>query len=164
MANIITKMIENGNLINIVSCVFTVLALVFTVYLWLLDHLSEDEAKYIKEKPILLRALKECQDILENSDSLEKTLEAIYDINRRMEVILNYRFWIRSKQKEEYDKIIEYHRDCRYMISTIQRSMETDETDSLLRIKPLDKPKLEELLSDYRGELSYIIELVQDYK
>ena len=50
------------------------------------------------------------------------------------------------------------------MISTIQRSMETDETDSLLRIKPLDKPKLEELLSDYRGELSYIIELVQDYK
>ena len=45
-------------IINIVSCIFTIAALVFTMYLWLLEQLSGEETRFVEGKAGYISALK----------------------------------------------------------------------------------------------------------
>ncbi len=163
MGAFISAILKNGNLIDIVSCVFTVLALVFTLYFWLLDHLSEDETKFIEGKPETLAALNACLDTIDHSEDPQKILDAVWDVNKRMEVILNYRFWARSKQKEEYNRINGFYRDSRYLISTLRRSQEKRE-DSLVGLGTLNEAEIRDIRTDYRKVLYYIIEFIENWE
>ncbi len=163
MGAFISAILKNGNLIDIVSCVFTVLALVFTLYFWLLDHLSEDETKFIEGKPETLAALNACLDTIDHSEDPQKILDAVWDVNKRMEVILNYRFWARSKQKEEYNRINGFYRDSRYLISTLRRSQEKRE-DSLVGLGALNAAEIRDIRTDYRKVLYYIIEFIENWE
>ena len=163
MGAFISAILKNGNLIDIVSCVFTVLALVFTLYFWLLDHLSEDETKFIEGKPETLAALNACLDLIDHSEDPQKILDAVWDVNKRMEVILNYRFWARSKQKEEYNRINGFYRDSRYLISTLRRSQEKRE-DSLVGLGTLNEAEIRDIRTDYRKVLYYIIEFIENWE
>ena len=153
--------------INIISCAFTVLALVFALYLWLLDHLIEDEAKYIAHRAKMLAALRESLAEINGSVSSETLLKAIQRVNVHLETALNYRFWTRSKQREEYNKINVFYRDSLYLVSTLRRSLESEtipgEHKSLLSISSLEAEQLEDIRSDYYDGLTFIIEFIENW-
>ena len=177
MLDFITKMIDNGNLIDIISCVFTVAALIFTLYFWMLDHLSEEESEFIKSKSGILDTLtdklvkiKELRSIQPDDEEDTKTLlAAIADVNKQMEVILSYRFWARGKQKDAYLKVNDFYRDSKYAVSTIRRSLDNKENDiaderSLVSIQPLCKEELDDIISDYQKGLSFTIEFIENWE
>ncbi len=177
MLDFIVKMIDNGNLIDIISCVFTVAALIFTLYFWMLDHLSEEESEFIKSKSGVLDTLidkrakiKELESIQPDDEEDTKTLlAAIDDVNKEMEVILSYRFWARGKQKDEYLKVNDFYRDSKYAVSTIRRSLDNKEPSSendrsLVSIAPLRKEELDDIISDYQKGLSFTIEFIENWE
>lgn len=153
--------------INIISCAFTVLALVFALYLWLLDHLIEDESKYIAHRAKMLAALRKSLAEINGSVRSEKLLKAIQRVNAHLETALNYRFWTRSKQRKEYNKINAFYRDSLYLVSTLRRSLESEtipeEHKSLLSISSLEAEQLEDIRSDYYDGLMFIIEFIENW-
>lgn len=177
MHHIIQTLSSYDALIDIISCVFTVLALVFTLYFWLLDHLSEDESKFIEGKEKFLKELKECLDTISDNKDPEVLLPIVQKVNNKLEVILNYRFWVRSKKKEDYKKINVFYADSKYLISTIRRYVEAKEdqgsnaavesremeSGSLVRIPVLGEEDLEDIQSDYRNGLMYIIDFIESW-
>lgn len=161
---------EYDAIIDIVSCVFTVLALIFTLYFWLLDHLGEDEAKFIEGKEKFLKSLYKClrvMDDLHSNSDLQPLLKTLIKVNNKLEVILNYRFWARSKKKEEYKKINQFHYDTRYLISTLQRAMEAQNAPivdgSLINMPELEPNEIEDIKADYRKGLYYIIDFLENW-
>ena len=166
--NIWIKMIENGNLVDIISCIFTIMALVFTLYFWLLDHLSEDETSFIKGRMNTLAILNASLNVIKDSSDPDQLLQAVSDVNKELEVILNYRFWARSKQKDEVGKINEFYSDSRYLVSTIRRHQDAQKTPeagrSLVGIPSLEPEELEDIRSDYQNGLSYVIEFIENWR
>ncbi len=178
MAELFEGLAKYEAVIDIVSCVFTVLALVFSLYLWLLDHLSEDEYKFIEGKEEFVESLNKClktidgsQDSQDNEDRdiqdarspLKDLLENLEEVNSKLEVILNYRFWARSKRKEEYNKISRFHFDTRYLISTLRRSMEPNIRYSLLNMPELKQEEIDDIKVDYKKGLYYIIDFLEHW-
>ncbi|MBE5826408.1 MAG: hypothetical protein E7307_07190 [Butyrivibrio sp.] len=167
MHTIIQTLSSYDALIDIISCVFTVLALVFTLYFWLLDHLSEDESKFIEGKEEFLNELRECLKTIDNNDEPKALLTNVQKVNNKLEVILNYRFWVRSKKKDDYKKINVFYADSKYLISTIRRYVEAQESkaggDSLVGIPALGKEDLDDIQSDYRNGLMYIIDFIESW-
>ena len=167
MHHIIQTLSSYDALIDIISCVFTVLALVFTLYFWLLDHLSEDESKFIEGKEEFLNELRECLKTINNNGEPKALLPIVQKVNNKLEVILNYRFWVRSKKKEDYKKINVFYADSKYLISTIRRYVEAQEaeadSDSLVGIPALGKEDLDDIQSDYRNGLMYIIDFIESW-
>ena len=166
---------QGDKLVDIISCLFTVAALFFSLYLWLLDHVSDDEAEFISKKAELLTELNKHRERLKalsktlqpGSDNAKEFLEILKDVSSRMEVVLSYRFWVRSKQREEYEKICEFHRDSRYLISALNRSDESGsipaEAESLVGIA-LDEKQMEDIREDYYEGLMYIIEFIENWE
>ena len=157
-------------IIDIVSCAVTVLALVFSLYLWLLDHLSEDEYKFIEGKEKFVESLNNClktidkdQHGLDSVSPLKNLLDNLQEVNDKLEVILSYRFWARSKRKEEYNKISQFHFDTRYLISTLRRSLETDKKESLLTMPELRQEEIDDIKVDYKKGLYYIIDFLENW-
>ena len=175
-------------MVDIISCVFTVIALAFTLYLWLLDHLSEDESKFIENKAKILDALKaSLSDILSReereqlrasipvpetagSESLnaKMLLTAVQKVNDQLEVVLNYRFWARSRQRAEYEQIRAFYRDSRYLVSMLRRYEESgtleSARDSLISINAMDGELLEDIRTDYRDGLAFIVEFIENWE
>ena len=176
MAAFFAKILDNGNLIDIISCVFTVMALVFTLYFWLLDHLSEDESKFIEGKSetlaVLNKSLKTTEDLMNSKefseDDFDRMRQAIEDVNKKLEIVLNYRFWARSRQKEEYAKVSEFYRDSRYLISTIRRCQESpgqkNDQTSIVGIQTLDPDQVADIRSDYLKGLYFVIEFIENWE
>ena len=177
MLDFFIKIIDNGNLIDIISCVFTVAALIFTLYFWLLDHLSGEESEFLKSKSDVLETLNgsltkikalECIQA-EEKNGIQTLLDAIGDVNKQMEVVLSYRFWARGKQKNAYQKVNDFYRDSKYAVSTIRRSLENKENAtaderSLVSIPPLCKEELDDIISDYQKGLSFTIEFIENWE
>ncbi len=171
MLDFISKMIDNGNVIDIISCVFTVAALIFTLYFWLLDHVSEEETEFLKKKPGLLGTLnkslnkiKEIEHSKKDEKDDSRTLfNAMSEVNKQMEIVLNYRFWTRGKYKDAYLKVNNFYKDSKYAASAIHRSLEEDDT-SLVSIKSLRRDELEDIRSDYQKGLSYTIEFIENWE
>ena len=165
MKEILESISQYDYLIEIISCVFTVLALVFTLYFWLLDHLSEDESKFIEGKEKSINELNMCLDTISDSRDPQAFLDMVQNVNNQLEVILNYRFWPRSRQKEEYKKINEFFQDSKYLISTIRRYIEAQKTpelgDTLIGIASLNNDEIEDIQSDYKNGLRYIINFIE---
>lgn len=159
---------RSDTIINIVSCLFTVLALVFTLYFWLLDHLSADEAKFIEKKKKYLARLKDCLEILKHSQKPTEILNVIRCVNDILEIILSYRFWANSSLKRDYNAIHEFYTDSRFIISTLQRSIESNNASkqnrSLAYIPELSGPEMEDIKSDYLNGLLYIINFIENWK
>lgn len=154
---------QGGSMADLISCVVTVLALAFTLYFWLLDHLSEDESKFIEGRKKTLASLKKSYDSIKTSPVAANTLlEAVQNVNRRLEVVLNYRFWGRSRQREDYEKVNVFFQDSRFLISTLRRSMEWQDT-SLVGIPALDDRMLEDIRADYADGLAYVIEFLNNW-
>ncbi len=173
MAEFLFKIIDNGNLIDIISCVFTVLALMFTLYFWLLDQLSEEESKFIENKASLLKSLNKNLALLSptNQDvpSAQDMLYVAESVNEQLEVVLNYRFWSRGKQRDEFAKVYDFFRDSRYLVSTLQRvkeqngGRETAEKESLVAISALKPRELSDIRAEYQKGLSYTIEFFENW-
>lgn len=209
LASFFSRVFGNGNWADIISCIFTIIALAFTLYFWLLDHLSEDESKFIEGKTGTLDALdtslktivkhKEppcAEDETEaqaaegrenaKAEDVKEVLEAISEVNKRLEVILNYRFWARSRQKEEYARISKFYRDSRFLISTMRRYRESvagedavavpssgpvipesrdlkNDGRSLLSIETFQNSDLWDVCTDYEKGLNYIIEFIENW-
>ena len=176
VADSVLKMIDIENLIDIISCVFTVGALVFTLYFWLLDHLNEEESEFIKNKYDVLKVLKKSYNTIKYPDCVlingeadcTVLLRAIYDASKQMEIILSYRFWARSKYKDTYLRVNNFYRDSKYTISTIRRSIEKDvsftDEKSLVYIGNLSLDEIEDIRSDYEMGLSYTIEFIENWE
>ena len=147
--------------IDIISCVFTIVALIFTLYLWLLDQLSGEESQFIEHKSQYIKDLKEYKDHISDiqtksipeyqisespendrkklyDDLLDKFHENVENVNNLLSVIVSYRFWTRNAQKTDFEKIQDFLADSRYLSSTIMRCREGDDDDSLIEIKPDD--------------------------
>ena len=177
MLDFFVKIIDNGNLIDIISCVFTVAALIFTLYFWLLDHLNDEESEFLKAKSGILdqldSSLKKIKDpgciMKDGNNDPGVLLDEIEDVNKQMEVVLSYRFWTRGKQKETFLKVNDFFRDSKYAVSTIRRSLEHKELsstgdESLVSITPLGKDELEDIRSDYQKGLSFTIEFIKNWE
>ena len=154
-------------LISLFSCIVTILALVFTLYLWLLDQMSDEEAKFLEGKKEFLTILYNSLNIAQNSKEPMTMLKLLQDVNDQLEIVMNYRFWARTKRKEEYNKINEFYQDSKYMISTIRRFLEAERAKdlgrSLIAIPDLDESELDDIQSDYRNGLSFIIEFMENW-
>ncbi|MCR4588535.1 MAG: hypothetical protein K5682_09025 [Lachnospiraceae bacterium] len=158
---------QYDSLIDIVSCLFTVLALVFTLYLWLLDHLSDDESKFIEGKAGYLATLNASVKAIKHNQDIDLLLSRVEEVNHLLELILNYRFWARSKRKDEYNKINVFYMDTKYLISTIRRYKEDngtgEEVRSLVNIVTLPPEELQDIQTDYCKGLSYIIDFLENW-
>ena len=178
MGEVLSNFFDSGSLIDIVSCVFTVLALVFTLYFWLLDHLSEEESEFIKEKHKYLKQFRKVLGELrhtkkgdgplpqEGPAAAKELLSAVKDITRELEIMLNYRFWGRSRRREDYEKISEFYQDSRYLSSTLQRYLEGEDMasgGSLLTIRALEDADLREMRGEYCDGLVFIINFVENW-
>ncbi|MBQ6603425.1 MAG: hypothetical protein IJH99_08510 [Eubacterium sp.] len=150
--------------ISFISVFLTILALAYTLYYWLLDHISDDENDFIKEKGKLLSDLKEYARTAE-TDEPDVFLANVEDVTGRLEVILNYRFWSRSRKQAEHRKLSAFYEDSRYLISTVHRSLEADGAGpSLVAVGPLTDGEWKEIRDKYRYGLWYMIEFVENWK
>ncbi|MBR6381003.1 MAG: hypothetical protein IKS07_04940 [Lachnospiraceae bacterium] len=167
MREALSRFLEFDNMVNIISCAFTVLALVFTLYFWLIDHLSDEEAEFVKKREETLERLRACQKQIDESPDADRFLSAVREVNRHLEIIVHYRFWGRSKQREEYAKIKDFYEDSRYLVSTILRWQETagepQYRKSLVGIPVLRAPEIDDIRTDYRKGLNYIIEFMENW-
>ena len=159
--------LDNGNLVSIISCFFTVMALVFAVYLWLLDHLSEDEANFIKRRATTVKVLNNSMAeaiILKSSDDLKTMIEKV---NNQLEIVLNYRFWEFGKHRDDYYKVRKFYRDSRYLLSSLCRYIEdrnsAEGKDSIVSIPALSDEEFAEIKKNYLDGLSLIAELIQTW-
>ncbi len=152
--------------LELISCAFTVFALIFTLYFWLMDHLSGDRNEFAKSKPELLSILKKAiaslDDLHAGSDH-QDLIDMILNINQQLEIILAYRFWAYSRRKGEYKKIQAFMRDSKYLISDIRRSREyTASGESIFAIAPLGEEEIEAIKQNYREGLFYILDFVDN--
>ena len=166
MKDFLMGLSEFGPLIDIISCVFTVLALVFTLYFWLLDNLNEEETKFVEGKGELLQSLNECLETVRSSEKTDtEKLEKVREVNGKLEVVLNYRFWGRSTKKEEYGRIAGFCQDSRYLISTMRRLEDGTQsgTGSLVGVAKLTEEQMDDIWTDYKKGLAYIIDFMENW-
>ena len=172
MKDFLVGLSELGPLIDIISCVFTVLALIFTLYFWLLDNLNEEETKFVEGKGELLKTLNECLETVRSSEKTDKEKrEKVREANGKLEVVLNYRFWGRSAKKEEYSRISEFCQDSRYLISTMRRLEDANslqdgtpsEAGSLVGVGALSEEQMNDIWTDYKKGLAYIIDFIENW-
>ena len=152
--------------ISFISVFLTILALAYTLYYWLLDHLSDDEAEFIKGREGFASDIKDALDSMKPEVScLETFLPKAEHMTGKLEEILNYRFWARSRKAAEYRKLDAFCKDSRYFISTIRRSMENpSEPDSLVAIRPLKEEEWDEIREEYSYGLWYLLEFVENWR
>lgn len=180
MSILLTPQLGPGEWADIISCVFTIVALAFTLYLWLLDNLSGDESKFVEKKGEILKELNACLESLEDTSKDTPTdekpskdfLQTLLKADTQLEALVSYRFWARSKQKEEFEKIRVFHEDSRYLISLIKRLTEppkrsnlsesTEQPKSLAAVLPLNRTQLKEIRNAYRNGLLFIIEFIEN--
>ena len=171
MSILLTPQLGPGEWADIISCVFTIVALAFTLYLWLLDNLSGDESKFVEKKGEILKELNACLESLEDTSKDTPTdekpskdfLQTLQKADTQLEALVSYRFWARSKQKEEFEKIRVFHEDSRYLISLLGRfSDPSGQPKSLAAVLPLNRTQIEEIRKEYRKGLLFIIEFIEN--
>lgn len=173
MNRLVAAGIDYGTLADVISCILAIIALIFTLYFWLLDHLSDDETKFLEGKSETLDQLKKAADVLEKEKNeaclnRKNILETVEKVNRRLEVILNYRFWSRSKQREEYVRIYDFCCDSRYLISALRRSVEKGTVKGepsvfAISSEELNTEKLKQICAEYMASLMEIIEFFENW-
>lgn len=170
-------------IINIVSCIFTIAALVFTMYLWLLEQLSGEETRFVEGKAGYISALKGSKSKIkeyeikfdngseqDSSDftAEDKDIEAIRDIidevNGQLEIIVNYRFWNRNAHKKDFERIKKFYGDSKYLTSTITRYIEPYDDNTLIEIGRFDLQTIKEIIRQYIKGLDFIIIFLEDWK
>lgn len=109
---------------SIVSCLFTVLALCFTLYFWTIDNRNDDEISffekkrtYIQDLLMLSSKIKECNKATEDMAML------ISDANDILQIIMHYRFWSNRKENDMVAIIQKLYEDGYYFVSEIERSV-----------------------------------------
>lgn len=118
--------IKNLQLGSVISCVVTVLALVFTLYLWLIDHLNADEDSYIENKREYILKLEEYYSKVSRREcTVECFAQIVEEVNDLLFILLHYRFWERSIKKEDYKKMTNLYYDSKYLLSELVRIDET---------------------------------------
>lgn len=166
MQSVFQAIASYDNMIELISCVFGILALAFTLYFWLLDHLSEDESKFIEGKKDYLKNLKDYLYAIGSVDE-QSLLSMVEDVNGSLEVILNYRFWVHGRHKDEHKKLTEFYQDSKYLISTIRRDLDAqgrpEAGKSLVSIPPLDDKEIEDIKANYKNGLIYIIHFIENW-
>ena len=164
MTDFLDRLSAYGPILDIVSCVFTVLALVFTLYFWLLDNLNEEETKFLEGKGELLASLRDCRDELDKKEDESKWFEKIQEVTAKLEVVLNYRFWARSSRKEEYNRAYSFYQDSRYLISTLRRNDDkAGGQDSIVAVSGLSDEQIGDIKKDYKTGLNYIIDFIENW-
>lgn len=165
--------LDYGALADVISCILAIIALVFTLYFWLLDHLSDDETKFLEGKSETVDQLKRAVETLEaerktEKPDPEKILKTVEETNHRLEVVLNYRFWARSKQREEYVGIHEFCHDSRYLISALRRFQKERASEGSFPVfgissDELNAEKAERICAEYAASLAEIIEFFENW-
>ena len=165
-------------IINIVTCIFTIAALVFTMYLWLLEQLSGEETRFVEGKAGYIRALKgskgkiddfkkkfekENDSALAEDKDIEEIRDIIDEVNGQLEIIVNYRFWNRNAHKKDFEKIKKFYTDSKYLTSTITRYTEEDD-NTLIEIGRFDLQTIKEIIRQYIKGLDFIIIFLEDWK
>lgn len=166
-------------IINIVTCIFTIAALVFTMYLWLLEQLSGEETRFVEGKAGYIRALKgskgkiddfkkkfekENDSALAEDKDIEEIRDIIDEVNGQLEIIVNYRFWNRNAHKKDFERIKKFYTDSKYLTSTITRYTEEDDDNTLIEIGRFDLQTIKEIIRQYIKGLDFIIIFLEDWK
>lgn len=165
--------LDYGALADVISAILAIIALVFTLYFWLLDHLSDDETKFLEGKAQTLDQLRGAVDALKAEEEktrpdLKTILEIVEQTNRRLEVVLNYRFWTRGKQREEYARIREFCYDSRYLVSTLRRfdegaAPEGGRSAFEISSADLDDKKARQVCVEYAASLTEAVEFFENW-
>ena len=154
-------------IIDIASCFFTVLALVFTLHLWLTDHLNEDETKFLESKEELLKLLKDSRKCIQNLNVVDDSfLEEVRKVNYHLEIMINYRFWMHEKDREGINRIKTFYRDSKYLMSTIRRNEEPfdgENPHSVLTIEELNASEIDVIKKNYSEGLNYTIGFIENW-
>ena len=189
MKYIVDFLSDYDSILNLISCIFTVAALIFALYCFLLEQLGADESDFLRSKDEKVKVLSECLDkiktqtdifyqtydkknnkVLDNSTTVKTVkivLESIKEVNNQLEIIMSYRFWVRSKVKKEYGIINVFHNDSKYLISTMERYLEAKKgkavSGSLIEISTLEPRDIEDIYSDYGRGLEYILDFIKNW-
>ena len=153
--------------ISFISVFLTILALAYTLYYWLLDHVNGDETTFISNKEALLTDIRDCLDTMKDNPEPEKALPGMEHLTAEIELLLNYRFWGYNKRAAEYRRINTFYQDSRYLLSSLRRSLETKEAGakeaSLVAVDRLSDGEWTEICADYRKGLWYLAEFVENW-
>ena len=155
-----------SSILEIISCLFTVLALIFSLYLWMLDKMNDDKSAFIDKKKEYLNFIIDKKEELQKNISVKNMLKSIQELNAELEIILNYRFWERSNKRQDYIKIKNFFIDNKYLISNIKRYIEEKECKprkgSLISIFDFEE-EINNIKKDYNNVLSYILLFLENW-
>ena len=119
-----------SSILEIVSCVFTVVALLFSLYMWLIDRNDEDNMEFYQNKKDYLDTLEHYRDVIVQTDDADKKkeaseiAEAIDEINTTLRIITAFRFWGRSRWYDRFPELQKLFSDSIVLSSQLKRSSE----------------------------------------
>lgn len=164
-------------LVDIISCLFTVIPLGITFRFWLLDHLLEDEMEFLEKKGECIADIDACIEELDRlpvgpyaaedrseARYFDRLLQLMQQVERRLEVIVNYRFWGRKGYREEFKRIRDFYSDNKYLISTVARYSETDGMNSLVSVSSLEEEDKRSLFEEYRKGLVFVKVFIKEWE
>jgi hypothetical protein len=126
--------------LEIVSCVFTVVALLFSLYMWLIDRNDEDNMEFYQHKKEYLETLTTQRELIANADNADKKkaagdiAQSIDEINTTLRIITAFRFWGRSRWYDRFPELQKLFSDSVVLSSQLKRSRE-EKTESLVGIQ-----------------------------
>ena len=129
-----------SSILEIVSCVFTVVALLFSLYMWLIDRNDEDNMEFYQHKKEYLETLTTQRELIANADNADKKnaagdiAQSIYEINTTLRIITAFRFWGRSRWYDRFPELQKLFSDSVVLSSQLKRSRE-EKTESLVGIQ-----------------------------
>ncbi|MBO4653360.1 MAG: hypothetical protein IKI15_11735 [Lachnospiraceae bacterium] len=161
-----------SSILEIVSCVFTVVALLFSLYMWLIDRNDEDNMEFYKKKKKYLETLYKDREIIEVidetanekkelSEKMQDTWDtsvAIDEINNTLRIITAFRFWGRSRWYDRFPELQKLFSDSIVLSSQLKRCCE-EKTESLvgIRFHEFYGNQLPKLRKDYLEKLDSAI-------
>lgn len=149
---------NNAIFIDIISCFFTVIALVFTLYLWLLDQ-RDDEKDYVENKSKYIKQLEATINTIDNKSNAGFIVEQMCKADSVIEEVISYRFWANTPHYRIIKDMEEFHKNSKYYISAIKRIDVHFEQESIFYI---DINQKLELKSRYIKKLSYFINFLKN--
>ncbi|MCR4928545.1 MAG: hypothetical protein K5988_00955 [Lachnospiraceae bacterium] len=149
---------NNAIFIDIISCVFTVIALVFTLYLWLLDQ-RDDEKDYVENKREYIQKLDAIINNIDDRSNPAGIVEQMGKADSVIEEVISYRFWANTPHYKIIKEMEEFHKNSKYYISALKRISEQLEEQSIFYI---DVNQKLELRNRYIKKLSYFINFLKN--
>ena len=147
-----------------INPIISIVALIFTLHLWRLDRLYDDESQFVEKKTSIIGVINTSIEEISNCSD-EKFLKIVQEVNEILNVILRFRFLSQKNvYKKEYLEICEFYEESKYLINMLVRykekknlGEENNLANTVLWIPYIEEDEMKEIKVDYRNGLIFIL-------